>query len=213
MNQIRGFLTILGLIIFNQFLFIVLFHISYFDWYIENGSVISLVTALISLSWGDINKFTNLIASDPVTYIDACRQITGLPLVVVGLQILHNREPVERGKLDDWIGLAWVILFYVMLLGWQFVVTPIQYIFFLICGAPARLLIRSSKRTIIKFKAKDTPQKEIDDDDESPINLKEINITEKIPNGWFDASLSTKPVTLTSLITSLLLLVLRSLGS
>jgi hypothetical protein len=81
---------------------------------------------------------------------------------------------------------------------WLVVIVPLQYFVYLICGAPARAFSHSQRQPIARLKG-------------SQLEVKEISTNEKVPEGWWSASLSQKPVAITNLFVALFFLIVKSL--
>ena len=201
MRRLRSF--ILGLVIvlmlaaFNHWLFTTWFGITYLDWYLKNGALIGLVTAGVALTWGDMNKHTGLISAHPLVYVGACLQLVGIPLLVMGTHLRSNpdnRKP--RSLFDALVTVLLVLILTGGMLVWLVVVVPLQYFVYLICGAPARFFSQSTRRAIAQLK-------------DGRLQVAEIGQAEKVPDGWWDASIVSKPVPITNLFTALFFLILK----
>jgi len=95
-------------------------------------------------------------------------------------------------------GIPLLLLIAAALLVWLIIIAPIQYFVFLICGAPVRLLLRSNTRSIARIS-------------EKTLEVNHIPREETVPTGWWDASFTSSPVSVTSLLAAILLFVLKSI--
>lgn len=194
-----GLGVLLTLSIINNWIFTTWFNTTYLNWYLTNGSLIGLASTIASLAWGDMNKHAGLISAHPFGYIGACLQLVGLPFYTMGTHFKGTGNQPETFPLFDRLV---TIPFMLMLIGiaiiWLVVIVPLQYFMFLICGAPARAFQYSPQQTIARLKG-------------SQLEVKEINTNEKVPEGWWSANLSQKPVAITNLFVALFLLILKLL--
>ena len=196
---IAGLGILLMLAAFDHWLFTSQLNTTHLKWYMKNGALIGLVTAVVSLSWGDINKHTGLISAHPLTYLGACLQLVGVPVFVMGTHLRSNKDrPEPRSPLDALITVLLVLVLVVVIFVWVIVVAPLQYFIYLICGAPARFFSGSRRRAIVCLK-------------NGHVDIAEIGKEDKTPEGWWDASLASKPVAITNLFQALLVLILNAL--
>ena len=238
---------------FDQWLFITLFHINYPVWYLKNGAIISILTAGISLAWGELDRQVGLISPNPTRYFNACLQLIGLSLLVFGIGVDHKFDNVEQASpeappetpapeataalakaephnnpdssgpgcltllFDTLISLfdsIFTILFLFTLAGlmilWLVIVTPMQYVVNLVCGAPGRKLSRSSAKIIAAM---------IDDDVNFEVVPRHapVKFAEKknpfsgallIPKEVWEVNLSDKPIAVTNMVASLVFFIL-----
>lgn len=91
------FLSILALIALDQFLFNIFFKLSYFEWYLKNGSLISLGAVLITFAW-DVNKNAGLISANPRQYSGAYFQLIGAQLLAFGTSGKSNQRRQAEGE-------------------------------------------------------------------------------------------------------------------
>ena len=194
---VAGMLIILIQIAFNWWVFQFLFNITYLDWYLKNGSLIGVASAFLALVWVNLNKLTGLISTHPLDYIDACRQLAGLPMIVIGTHLGKNRgERASISLFDMILSVPIVLIVMIGVIIWFIVIVPVQYFVYLISGAPARLMVRSDRRVVAQLEL-------------GKVRWMEINTSDDVPKGWWDASLSDDPVVITNLIAALLLFGLR----
>ena len=164
-----------------------------------NRRSINLVSSVASMAWGDMNKHTGLISSHPSNYMGSCLQLVGLPIYTLGTHLRNNKGELRAIAILD---LILTIPLFLALVGamviWLVVIAPPQYFVYLICGAPARILSQSKRQTIAQLKG-------------TQLTITEIGSDEKIPEGWWSASISQKPVAITNLFASLLFLIVKPL--
>lgn len=180
---------------------------NYFTWYLNSGALIGVVTAVFATAWGDMDKNVLLISPHPSRYVSGCLLVVSLPFISIGTQIesLGKRisggagQPKAMGMIfDALIMLPFLIALIFLIVLWFIVIAPLQYFSFLICGSLPRSLLRSPLRVIAHANGTSYDAKRISED--APL-----------PEGWWDASLSRKPITLTAALSSLLALGLRTL--
>ncbi|MBK7456252.1 MAG: hypothetical protein IPJ46_21785 [Anaerolineales bacterium] len=92
------FLVILALIALDQFVFNFFFKLSYFEWYLKNGSLISIGAALVTFAW-DVNKNPGLISANPRQYCGAYFQLIGAQLLAFGSSGKSNQRRQAEGDL------------------------------------------------------------------------------------------------------------------
>lgn len=159
--------VMVGLVILNQWLVRYLFKASYLGLYLKYGYLISLGFTLITLVINlDHNK--DLISSHPFRYANACLSLIRVPLQVVGAEVrrevgqLPETHPGPKDSsawdtpaqifralmsiLDHFFSGFFSILFILLVSIWLWVVAPLQYAVYLICGAPARVLSKAHRR-------------------------------------------------------------------
>lgn len=204
MSSKRLFLPLLGLVIIvavlllNYWLFCEWTQTGYFDWYLKNGALIGVATSVVSLVWGNMRQHSGIVSANPWAYLGSHLQLVGLPIFVLGTHL--RREPHDTSRPSFFDAIITVILMTILcivLLVWLIVVVPLQYFVYLLCGAPARILNKSRRKTIAQFKG-------------HKLEVKQVSGDEKIPAGWWDASIADKPVAITGLFSSLFFLLLRS---
>jgi hypothetical protein len=92
-----------------------------------------------------------------------------------------------------------LVAFVGLLAFWLLVIAPLQYFVFLLCGAVPRALLHSTERVIARM------------DGVFSFKAEAIPWDERIPDGWWDASFTRKPVALTATFSALLALAVRTL--
>lgn len=183
---------------------------TYLHFFLENGSLIGLVTAVVAIAWGNLNEQAGLISSSPGQYLKACFQVIRLPVTVLGdeSQNLSDKwDIIARGyragvvkfvrsdlilMWDVFVGGLLLFGIVIGLLLWFLLIAPAQYFVFLFAGAPARSLGQFAN------------EKHIARLDGADLKIEKIDVQKSIPDGWWDASFSQKPVAVSALISSLI---------
>jgi hypothetical protein len=180
---------------FNQWIFRQLFGLNYIHWYVNAGPIISLATAAFGAAWGGMDKNTGLVSAHPFDYVGACFQVVGLPVLVFGT-FLRSDSRDHRLPLGECLaGLPLILVFTVSAIAWVLLVAAPQYFVFLICGAPSRIAMTSSKSVYAHLTGRQV---------EFETKLRQ----DLLPEGWWDASMRDKPVTLASAFSAAMLFVI-----
>jgi hypothetical protein len=191
-----GLVVLVVLFVFDQWLFSKWIGTSYWRWYLANGTLIGLITPIVFKAWGDLaDKHTGLLSPNPLVYLASCLQVIGLPIYSLGTQLKHNRG---KAYFDYLLTLIWVPILLVSIFVWFVVVVPVQYVVYLICGAPIRFLLGSERLAIARFSG-------------SQLHPGEIDKKETRPEGWENVSISKSPVSMTNVLAALLFGILRIL--
>jgi hypothetical protein len=200
-------LAILGMVGINW----VVFHLAgsdYLRWFVANGSLIALGFALVSVAV-DLNRHTGLIATSAAGFVATLLEVfSELAQSIVSLlsEPRSDLELWDEGKLlltsryhsrfwDVPFGLLFVVLCLALMAGWMFVVAPLQYLLNLPCGAPARLGLASGQSISAEI---------LEGGQWRTVGTKD-QIAEAIDRGATEISFSSKPVTLTSALSALVL--------
>jgi len=114
--------------------------VSYFRWYLANGSAISVAALLGVLSWSKLAGYHDLISRNAAEYARACLYAVGSIALDLGQEIqgAGTRLPDDSAWDKFWTLLVSFLLGCV-LLTWFLVVSPLNYVVTLVAGAPARL--------------------------------------------------------------------------
>jgi hypothetical protein len=194
---IIGLVIVLGLTVFEQWLFETWWNTSHLQWYIQNGALIGLVTSVVSMTWEDIDKNTGLISSHPLIYLSACLHLAGVPIYVMGIQVQRNKDNLApRSLFDLMVSTILLLLLMAIIFVWLLIVVPLQYFIYLICGAPARLFAQSTRKAIACLR-------------DGQLEVTEVGKHEKAPDDCWDANLADKPVLITNIFTSLLFFIVE----
>lgn len=256
---------ILILIVFaalDQWLFSTLLHINYPVWYIKNGTIISILTAGISLVWGKLDRQVDLISPNPTKYFNACLQLIGLSTMVFGAALntknvipdennaespdslaakADSEKPAEEVSaeetlvepqvspgatgpgcftlmLDTFISLFdmfFTVLFLFTFAGlmilWLVIITPMQYVVNLVCGAPGRRLSQSNSKIIAAMFKGVLLFEKVSKKSPALVLTRQDPLTNKavlIPAEVWEINISEKPIAVTNLVASLVFFVL-----
>jgi hypothetical protein len=159
LRELGSLLSILVLAAIN-WLWFDLVGSDYLEWFVDNGTLIALAFALVSVAV-DLNRHSGLIAATPSGFVAAILGVFAELGESLGSLFAKPRADVDlwdsglatltsryRSKaLDTVFGGIFLGLFFVVMAGWLFVVAPLQYFLNLPCGAPARMAL-TSERTI-----------------------------------------------------------------
>jgi hypothetical protein len=169
---------------------------SYFEWYSNAGPFIALATAAFGAAWGGLDKNPALVSANPLAYVGACFQVAGLPLIAVGahLRTKNRLRPVGMEIIPI---LVLTPLLTVAMLAWLVLVVPAQYFLFLLVGALSRIALTSSAQISARIQS-------------GRVEILENppGIRPKVEDGWWDAGMRDKPVTLASAFGAALLFLL-----
>ena len=145
------------MVIVNSWLFRKWFGTSYLDWYIANGTFISVTASLFAVVWKNLNDNPGLIAANPTVFLAANLQLIGIQAQVIGQQLTEGVAKLKSNRrlsasLDTGVpfsdlfdGAASLVAALVMvsaLTVWFVTVVPLQYFIVLLAGAPARLALK-----------------------------------------------------------------------
>jgi len=208
LSAIVGLLIIAALIAANDFVFRTWLNADYLRWYLRNGTLINLGFAFVSLAWGDLNRVKDLIGAHPARFISASMFLVALPVQTFVAILRKPTEPVPpraepRSALSQWSALwrmaqaimdtldgvltaMFALIFTLAALLWLLVIAPLQYLVYLICAAPARLMRRGQRKLIANF------------DESGYFHVGEVGGDKPVPAGWFEAGFYSKPVSLTA---------------
>lgn len=188
-----GWSVVIGMTLFNTWFFGRWLGLSYIGWYLASGALIGLVSALIALAWGELNRHIGLISAHPLDYVASYIQLAGLPLSELDAQI--TSAPPARGMADHFdrtlaSGLAGLLFAAIVL--WIVIIVPAQYFVYLICGAPGRVFAASQRRIGAHVS-------------ERRLHTRVVEPGESLPAGWWEANLASRPVTATGIFAALLI--------
>ncbi len=201
------FLAIVGMVGINW----LVFHLAgsdYLRWFVENGTLIALGFALVSVAI-DLNRHTGLIATSVTGFVATLLEVF---IELSGSIISLLAEPRSDVELRDeghvlltsryhsraWdvpFGLLFVALCLALMAGWMFVVAPLQYFLNLPCGAPARLGLASGQTISVEI---------LEGGHWHTVGSKD-ELAEALERGATEISCASKPVTLTSALSALVL--------
>lgn len=193
-SLISAILILSGIIFLNWWLFR-RFDRSYFQWYLDTGPLIGLVAAIASIP---MSMRVDMIDTNPFKYLSSYLLIIGTTFYAMGSPMRTHRH---AGPYPLWDTLCMTFLT-IMLFGaamvWLFVVVPLQYFFFLVSGAPARLALKAGIDPVAAVKESD-----------GGVHVSEQTSTDKAMGGVWNISLKTKPFVVTNAFNAALLYVLN----
>jgi hypothetical protein len=195
-------LTFIGLLLTcaaNTWAFRTFFERSYLEWYSAAGPFIALATAAFGAAWGGLDKNPALVSANPLRYFGACLQVAGLPLFAIGahLKSKNRLRPIGMEVIPVF---ALVSSLTIAVLGWLVLVVPAQYFLFLVVGALSRIALTSTASISARIQSGQVEFKEC-----PPGSLP------KKEDGWWDASMRNKPITMSSAFGAALLFLLNLL--
>jgi hypothetical protein len=229
--DIAAFLELGGLAAANFFVFSRFLDVSYPRWYLTHGSIISLVFAAFTLGM-NLDKESGLVSANPGDYLRATirvRRDFGLQFKgAVGADIgrepreppanynLHKVEGIikEAGFLpESMVVVVFTFAFFLAVRAWFLVIAPLQYVLYLVCGAPAR---RFAGSTWQESNAMPAEQDELVErkpatmeSNETPLNEGELEGRKPdVLGARWKTVYSYKPVTFTATVTAIVLWVI-----
>jgi hypothetical protein len=192
-----GWSVVIGMTLLNTWFFGRWLGVSYVGWYLANGVLIGLVSALIALAWGELNRHTGLISSHPLDYVIAWIQLAGLPLSEVNTHLMHASPAAGvRDHFDRMMASGLAALLCAAIIFWIVVIVPAQFFIYLLCGAPGRLFAGSERRVGAHVS-------------ERRLHTRVIEPGEPLPAGWWEANFASRPVTVTGILAALLVMAAR----
>lgn len=159
---------------------------NYPAFWLKSGPVIGLATGAFGWAWGKMDRNAGLISADPMIYCGAALQVAGLPLVSFGGHLRRANQLKALSTRDMLLTLPMAVVLAFAVIGWLILIAPAQYFAFLVFGAPSRIALSSRHRVFARMR--DGRLELIDrtlSDGERP----------KREEGWWDASMRDRPVT------------------
>lgn len=202
-------LTLLVVVIFGNHVVFRQLGDDYVRWYIRNGTLIGVITTMFTIVWDKLDRNVAMISAHPRMYVAGCLMLVALPLITLGHQIDRVGQRLSAVSFGRMIGsdaallmnavvmLPVLLVLVGLLVLWFLLIVPLQYFAFIVCGALPRTLLHSPDRVIAQtegfgFETKVVPK-------DGPM-----------PEGWWDASFTRKPVAMTAAFSSLLSLALKA---
>lgn len=158
----------------------------YQAFWLKSGPLIGLATGAFGWAWGKMDRNAGLISADPVIYCGAAMQVAGLPLLAFGGHLRRSNHPGDLSMRDMLLTLPLAILLPLAVIGWLVLIAPAQYFAFLIFGAPSRIALSSRHRVHARMQ------------DGRLEVVEQTNVDDERPSrdeGWWDASMRDRPVT------------------
>jgi hypothetical protein len=201
-----------------------LFGANYLSLYLRYGYFVSLGFTFVTLLF-NLDQDRELISTHPFHYASACLRLMRGPLQAVGADFKRDtadhqtaHHPLNGQTDSDVWGLVsqlaqtlmhvfdlfisgfFSIVFIIVVSAWLLFAAPLQYFIFLVCGAPARVIEKSLKKTHLALHQGET-------------NILDVPASEAVAaareQGAEESAASWKPVRVTS---ALALMVLWSLS-
>jgi hypothetical protein len=170
----------------------------YWAFWLHSGPLIGLATAAFGWAWGGLDRNPGLVSADPLDYAGAALQVAGVPLVAFGGHMRRDNHdrPIPARDLVLVVPLAMV--FAVAVVAWLLLIAPAQYFGFLLAGAPSRIALASRYRLFALIDGARVRYAE-------GVALDSAGFRKE--DGWWDASMRDRPVTVASAFMAAALLV------
>ena len=176
---------------------------SFLLWYVEHGSELGFIQAIIYSIWDDINKRENMISVYPCLYCAEYFAFVGAFVSAIGPVVSNKRSvkivlPLSKpiSNLSDIIGIAILSITILIVLLWMIFIVPIQYFIFLVLGSPARLLIKAQKKAVGEQKSGIKGML-------GGFDIRWESTDKEISKDQFEFTFHDKPLTLTLIITGI----------
>lgn len=131
---------------------------NYFRWYLENGAVIAVALAFVSVLM-ELDRVPNLVSAHPLGYMGAWAQVLS-EVMTAWIPVFEPPFPestrVRSLVLDTLLSWLVFVLYVAALLGYALVVAPLQYWLNLAVGAPARSAVGSSVKAVVERETRTT---------------------------------------------------------
>ena len=127
---------------------------NYFLWYLKNGPLISLATALLAPTWTKLKARVGLVSPHPSVYVGACLQSLGFyimsiaPVRDVDSAQIEAENSIAMGdtpfvkRLDNLVYPVIAAVMFIVSVVWVILVAPLSYFVNFIAGVPARQALR-----------------------------------------------------------------------
>jgi hypothetical protein len=203
LTAVVGLAGFAGLIAVDELVLRALFETHYLSWYLANGAMVSLVVAFVTLAWGDLNALTDLISAHPLEYARAHVNLCTLPNQSLGA-IQAPRGPAGRAAgvptglpvADAVLTAAVSVLLVAVCVVYTLVVAPVQYLVYLVAGAPGRMACASPERAWQLIGP-------------SGLEVGSKRRSEELPEGATESAYTAQPVTFTAVLASALLFAIQ----
>lgn len=196
------FLVLIGLVVAAWWTFRVAGH-DYWEFWLHSGPLIGLATAAFGSAWGGLDRNAGLVSADPLDYAGAALQVAGVPLVAFGGHMKSDNHARPVAAWDTLLTLPLAIIFCVAIIAWLVLIAPAQYFAFLVAGAPSRVAMSSRYHLLARIEKGQVRYVEGPALDTVPFRKEE---------GWWDASMRDRPVTVASAFMAAALLVIDALA-
>lgn len=152
-----GLIFVANYFVFNHFL-----ELNYYQWFIRQGSIISIITGLIYFFREEAagkGEDIGLISDHPFEFLGAHFQVLGLLFLAMGDSIKEVRVTTFHIFIDSLIAYTLIFLLAISMIGWFLILIPCQFLVTFICGAPARIFHTSGSTTSITSTKPSTSEK------------------------------------------------------
>ena len=194
-----GLAGLAALIAADELVLRALFGTHYLSWYLANGAIVSLVVAFVTMSWVDLNSLTDLISAHPLEYARAHVSLCTLPNQSLraiqappGFGERTADAPFGIPVADAVLTAVVSVLVLAVCVVYVLVVAPVQYVVYLVAGAPGRTACASSERA---WQLIGTSGLEVGSGPRAT----------ELPEGATESAYTAQPVTLTAVLASALL--------
>lgn len=128
-------------------------------WFIDNGSLISILTGFFALVWKGLDETKGLLAWHPLRFLASCWTLAGVFFMAASANLSGPLDGVNK-RADDsvsiietlWDGVLAPVMNLLMglaVLAWVVFISPLFYVLTLVTGAPARREIRGTGRRLV----------------------------------------------------------------
>lgn len=206
-KSLFSLVLLLLLIIANYYFFSLFLAINYFEWYYNEGPLISLSVAFIAIIWNDFDKNINLISANPAKYLSGCFWVIAVIFASMSTNLSRALLPSSANKekpfvlrllWDSFFSLIIYFILFIITSLWLLVVAPPLYFIYLVAGAPVRMgLLNPILVNIVTSTGNTKVVKEVFSDNKESIKNNDKNA--------MDVSFTRKPVRLTASIAAILI--------
>lgn len=182
---------------------------TYFVWYLENGTMISIATSFMALVWNGLDEQKGLLSWHPGYFLVSCFRLLSMFFSVMAANLAGPLDGIKNRANETvsifevlWDGIFTFVMHLLMaiiVLGWLLIISPLFYLVTLFTGAPARRSIR------------DTGLKVLIKEGDFETVTKEQESSKKISKGWVDISFETKPFALTNALNAAVLFIVKTI--
>jgi hypothetical protein len=177
--------------------------VSYFTWFIKNGSAISLATAFLALVRKRPEEQKDLLSWHPLIFLRSCMVLAAMFFSAIAANLAppvdganYSDDAADSNAAARWDSLFALIMDLLMalaVLGWLLAFAPGFYLLSVFTGAPARREFRGTgQRVVVATEGLHTTIEEQPD-------------SSTVRNGAIDISLGTQPFALTNALNAAVL--------
>jgi hypothetical protein len=132
---------------------------TYFHWYVQNGTLIGILTAFLALVWQGLEAQKGLLSWHPGRFLASCMGLAAVFYATIAVNLAGPLDGLTRRAEDSvsilealWDTICAVLMALLMgvaVLGWVLIIAPLYYVVTLVTGAPARREIRGTGRRLV----------------------------------------------------------------